>query len=77
MALLEKSIHETIRRKPFTGMRTTSTCAQKEVLVEETEQIGLEMSVSYTWAKDYGLLTKIHGAAKYLLNTGHNDVATT
>ena len=45
--------------------------------MEEAEHIGLEMNVSYTWAKDYGLLGEIHGAAKYLLNTGHNYVAPT
>ena len=74
---LEKSIYETIRIKPFTSIPTKLTWAQKELLVEEAEQIGLEMNVSYTWAKDYGLLAKIHGAAKYLLNTGHNYVAPT
>ena len=45
--------------------------------MEEAEQIGLDMSVSYPWAKDFGLLAKISGAAKYLLDTGHNYVAPT
>ena len=43
--------------------------------MEEAEQLGLEMNVSYTWAKDYELLAEIHGAAKYLSNRGHNFVA--
>ena len=74
---LEKSIYETICSKPFTNIPTKPTWAQKELRVEEAEQIRLEMNVSYMWAKDYGLLSKIHGAAKYLLNTGHNYVAPT
>ena len=45
--------------------------------MEEAEQIGLDMNVSYPWAKDFGLLAEISGAAKYLLNTGHNYVAPT
>ena len=74
---LEKSIYETIRSKPFKSIPTKPILTQKELLVEEAEQIGLEINVSYTWAGDYGLLAKIHGAAKYLLNTGHNYVAPT
>ena len=74
---LKKSIYKTIRIKPFTSIPTKPTWAQKELLAEEVEHIGLEMNVSYTLAKDYGLLAKIHGAAKYLLNTGHNYVAPT
>ena len=42
------------------------------MLVEEAEQSGLEMNVSYTLANDYGLLAHIHDTAKYLSNTGHN-----
>ena len=45
--------------------------------MEEAEHIGVDMHVSYTWAKGFGLLAKIQGAAKYLLNTGHNYVAST
>ena len=71
---LEKSIYKTIRSKPFTSIPTKPTWAQKELLVEEAEHLGLEMNVLYTWAKDYGLLAEIHGAAKYLSNTGHNYV---
>ena len=55
---LEKSIYETIRSKPFTSIPTKPTWAQKELLVEEAEQIGLEMNVSYTWAKDYEFLAE-------------------
>ena len=66
---LEKSIYKTICRKPFTSIPTKPTWSQKELFVEEAEHIRLEMSVSYTWVKDYGLLAEIHGAAKYLLNT--------
>ena len=44
--------------------------------MEEAEQIGLDMSVSYPWAKDFGLLAKISVTAKYLY-TGHNYVAPT
>ena len=76
-ATLETSVYDTIRSKPFTSISTKSTWAQKESLVEEVEQIGLDMNVSCTWAKDFGLLAKVQGAAKYLLNTGHNYVAPT
>ena len=60
---LEKSIHKTICSKPFTSIPTKPIWAQKELLVEEAEQIGLDMSVSYPWAKDFEILTKISGAA--------------
>ena len=72
---LKKSIYKTICRKPFTSIPTKPTWSQKELFVEEAEHIRLEMSVSYTWVKDYGLLAEIHGAAKYLSNRGHNFVA--
>ena len=60
----EKSIYETIHTKPFTSIPIKLIWAHKELLAEEVEQIGLEMNVSYTWAKDCELLAEIHDAAK-------------
>ena len=37
---LAKSIHITIHSKPFTSIPTKPTWAQKELLVEEVDQIG-------------------------------------
>ena len=68
----KKSIYKTTHIKPFTSIPVKPTREQKNILVEEAGQLGLEINVSYTWAGDYGLLPKIHGAAKYLSNTGHN-----
>ena len=73
---LKTRIYETIRSKLFISIPTKPTWSQKELLVEEAEQIGLDMSVSYPWAKDFGLLAKISVTAKYLY-TGHNYVAPT
>ena len=55
---LEKSIYKTIHSKSFTSIPTKPTWAQKELLVEEAELIRLELNVSYTWAKECGLLAE-------------------
>ena len=37
---------------------------------KETEQLTLDMTVSYPWSDNYGLLSEIQRATKYLAITG-------
>ena len=62
----EKSIYEIIHNKPCTSIATKPPWAQRELFVEKTEQIGLEMNVSYIKDGEYGGLSKTHGEIKYL-----------
>jgi hypothetical protein len=51
--------------------------AQKELLIEETQQRQLDVNVLYPWSDDYSLLAEIQDTKGYVTRQGLNCISTT
>ena len=59
-----------VTARPFTLIPGKPSWKQKETLITKANDITMDMHVSYLWADGNGLMAVVHGAEKYLADTG-------
>ena len=66
---IEPSTYTAIREKPLTRVHRTPSLLRKEHLLSKLEELAINVKVHFNWAGDYGLLTMVVGAVRYLHDT--------
>ena len=68
---IRKQTQDAVDARPFTRVPGQPTFEQREKILKE---LVMSFAVSYLWAREHGLLTKVMGAPKYQIKTSRNYV---